>query len=118
MWKLLNSFFTPMEPVPQITADELKQILDYDKPLILIDVRSPAELTRGKLPGCINIPLHEFEAKAEQLIPDKQQDIYIYCLSGTRSDKAVGILMRKGYTSVKSLTNGMLMWRYKNYPIV
>ena len=117
MWNFLSSLFTPMVPVPQISADDLKQILDSKMSIVLIDVRTRSELTRGKIPGCINIPLDELEEVLEQKVPEKDTPLYLYCLSGTRSDKAVRILLQKGYTSVKSLTSGMLMWRYKKYPI-
>lgn len=117
MWKLFENLLAQSEPVPQITADDLKGILDSKKDIILIDVRTPLELTRGKIPGCINIPLDDIEAVIHSQVPDKEKEIYLYCLSGTRSDKAARILLRQGYTTVKSLTNGMLMWRYKKYPI-
>lgn len=117
MWNFLSSLFTPMVPVPQISADDLKQILDSKMSIVLIDVRTRSELSRGKIPGCMSIPLDELEAVIEQKVPEKDTPLYLYCLSGTRSDKAGHFLLQKGYTSVKSLTSGMLMWRYKKYPI-
>lgn len=117
MLNILNSLFTSTPQPPQISADQLKQALDDTDGAILIDVRNPIELTRGKIPGCVNIPLDELTESIERMVPKKDQKVYLYCLSGTRSDKAARIMREKGYEDVCSLTSGLLMWRYKKYPI-
>ena len=103
--------------IPQITADEVKYALDIKENSILIDVRTPAEVMRGKIPDAINLPIDEIRDKIQTIIPDKNQKIYVYCLSGTRSDTAVSTMIALGYTNVFSMTNGLLRWRFKQYPI-
>ena len=60
---------------------------------ILLDVREADELRLGHIPGAMNAPLSTIEATT---LP-KDRPLYVYCLRGTRSRRAVGILKRKGY---------------------
>lgn len=103
--------------IPQISADEVKSVLDHGEELILLDVRTPGELQRGKIPQAINIPVDQIGHMVEQLIPNKNTKVIAYCLSGTRSDNAVETMKNLGYLNVFSMTNGLLLWRIKKYPI-
>ena len=60
---------------------------------ILLDVREAGEFRSGHIPGAMNVPLSVIETIA---LP-KDRPLYVYCLRGTRSRRAVGILKRKGY---------------------
>lgn len=60
---------------------------------ILLDVREEEEFRSGHIPGAVNVPLSAIETTA---LP-KNKPLYVYCLRGTRSRRAAGILRRKGY---------------------
>lgn len=60
---------------------------------ILLDVREADEFRSGHIPGAMNAPLSTIEATT---LP-KDRPLYVYCLRGTRSRRAVGILKRRGY---------------------
>ena len=60
---------------------------------ILLDVREADEFHSGHIPGAMNAPLSTIETTT---LP-KDKLLYVYCLRGTRSRRAVGILKRKGY---------------------
>lgn len=62
---------------------------------ILMDVREADEFRSGHIPGAVNVPLSRINAID---IP-KEKPLYVYCLRGTRSRKAVTILKRMGYTA-------------------
>ena len=66
---------------------------------VLLDVREADEFQSGHIPGAVNLPLSEIETA----ILDKQAAIFAYCLRGTRSRKAAGMLARMGYAQVKSI---------------
>lgn len=99
-----------------IDAEELNEKIYEGESIIIIDVRNPSELARGKIPGSINIPLDNFENEVEEKIKNKDETICVYCLSGSRSAIACEILEGLGYKTVFNLTSGMLAWRNKNYP--
>lgn len=72
---------------------------------IIIDVREPYEYQSGHAEGAINIPPSDLlaGAKALESIP-KDTKLVLYCRSGARSNSAMNILARLGYTN---LVNGI-----------
>ena len=66
---------------------------------VLADVREPDEFAAGHIPGAVNVPLSTIAAV--DLAHDRP--LFLYCLRGTRSRRAAGILKRMGYTRVKSI---------------
>lgn len=104
--------------VPQVTADNVKKALDAKDKVIFLDVRTSGEYSRGKIEGSINIPLDKVVEKVESAIPDKQAKIFVYCLSGSRSVFAVDGMIKLGYKNVFNVSNGLLVWRAMNYPLV
>ncbi|MBR1709626.1 MAG: rhodanese-like domain-containing protein [Clostridia bacterium] len=65
---------------------------------VLVDAREADEFASGHIPGAINAPLSTIN---QTKIP-KDKPLFLYCLRGTRSKQAAGILKRMGYT-VKSI---------------
>ena len=101
---------------PQITTDDVFKALSEKKDVIFLDVRTRGEYGKGKIEGSINIPVDDIADQIVATIPDKDKTIYVYCLSGSRSTVAVDIMTRLNYTNVFSMSNGLLMWRSKQYP--
>lgn len=102
----------------QITADTVYSAMNEKADVILLDVRTPGEYSRGKIEGSINIPVDTISNEVVTALPDMNKTIYVYCLSGSRSDVAVDIMRQLGYINVFSMTSGLLMWRSKKYPMV
>ena len=69
---------------------------------VLLDVRTVDEYAEGHIPGSINIPLDTVASVLER-IPDKDTPLFVHCLSGGRSGKAVAFLKKLGYTQVKNI---------------
>jgi rhodanese-related sulfurtransferase len=103
--------------VKNISADEVYKALVEKKDAVLVDVRTEGEFSRGKIEGSINIPIDTVTSQIEATVPDKNKTIYMYCLSGSRSDLAAAQLQQLGYTDAFSMTSGLLMWRSKKYPL-
>lgn len=101
-----------------ISVDELNKKINSKEKIVIIDVRTPGELARGKIPSAINIPLDFFEDNIEEKVSDKNENVYVYCLSGSRSLIAAELLKRKGYKNIFNVLSGMLAWRAKGYPVV
>jgi adenylyltransferase/sulfurtransferase len=104
---------------PQITVQELKQIIDSknDK-LLLVDVRSPEEYEDSHISGAILVPLTDIEnrtgiKKIKSLIPGHR--LITYCSTGVRSNKAIELLKQQGIQA-KNLTGGIREWRQKIEP--
>lgn len=95
-----------------ITAEEAKKLMDSEEGCIILDVRTREEYDQGHIPGAILIPNTEIEAKAADLLPDKEQLILVYCRSGRRSKLAAQSLADLGYTNIREF-GGILDWPYE-----
>ena len=95
-----------------ITAEEAKQIIDAEEGYIILDVRTQEEYDQGHIPNAILIPDTEIETKAEEVLPDKNQLILVYCRSGRRSKLASEILAELGYTNIREF-GGIIDWPYE-----
>ncbi|MFB1050379.1 rhodanese-like domain-containing protein [Paraliobacillus sp. JSM ZJ581] len=77
----------------------------------LIDVREPKEFDGGHILGARNIPLTQLKQRMKEL--RKDQPIYLYCQSGSRSARAAMILNKKGYNDLFDLQGGYKKWTGK-----
>ena len=68
---------------------------------VLIDVREADEYKSGHIPGAVNFPLSTLNQA--ELPWDKDTELLVYCLAGTRSRKAVSFLQSQGYTNVRNI---------------
>ena len=96
----------------QITAEEAKKIMDSGEEHIILDTREQDEFDEGHIKGSILIPYTEIENKAEEMLPDKDAQILVYCRSGRRSKIASEALSKLGYTNVKEF-GGIIDWPYE-----
>ena len=96
----------------QITAENAKKIMDSGEEHIILDTREQDEYDEGHIPGAILIPYTEIENQAEEMLPDKDKLILVYCRSGRRSKIAAEALSKLGYTNVKEF-GGIIDWPYE-----
>ena len=95
-----------------ITAEEAKRIMDIEEGYIILDVRAQEEYDESHIPGAILIPHTEIDARAEEVLTDKDQLILVYCRSGRRSKIAAEALVELGYTNIKEF-GGIIDWPYE-----
>jgi len=85
--------------------------------ILLIDVREDREAARGTIQGANHLGRGVIERDIEQAMPNKAQEIILYCGGGYRSALAALNLQRMGYTNVKSMAGGWRAWNELNYPV-
>jgi molybdopterin/thiamine biosynthesis adenylyltransferase/rhodanese-related sulfurtransferase len=90
-----------------ITAPELSERMQHND-LKLLDVREPHELQISALPGATNIPLGTLAARLSEL--DSAEDMVVFCKAGTRSTRALELLVSAGFKKVKNLKGGINAW--------
>jgi sulfur-carrier protein adenylyltransferase/sulfurtransferase len=91
-----------------ITAPELAQLLQKDNGVELLDVREPHELDISQLSGARLIPLGQLASRLSEL--DSAQEMVIFCKGGTRSARALELLVSAGFRKVKNLKGGINAW--------
>jgi len=103
-----------MAAVNQIDISELEH-LKQAGPVLLLDVRTDAEVARGVIAGASHIPLHLLPNRYTELKPDTV--IVIYCQSGGRSAQACAWLGDHGFEKVFNLQGGITTWSREGLPL-
>lgn len=85
------------------------QGLQADGRVKLIDVRTDAEVAKGKIGGALHIPLQQLPGKIAEL--DSEFPWVVYCQSGGRSAQACAFLSGKGFEHLYSLQGGIMAWQ-------
>ena len=75
---------------------------------VLIDVREQDEWDDGHMNGAIHIPRGFLEFKIEELVPDKNAVIVLYCAHGPRSVLCGRSLQKMGYTHISYIEDGYI----------
>jgi adenylyltransferase/sulfurtransferase len=91
-----------------ISAQDLKERLERDPNLILLDVREPHELEIAAIKGAKNIPLGEVAQRMSEL--DSAEEMVVFCKRGSRSARAIEILSSAGFKKMKNLKGGINAW--------
>jgi len=91
-----------------ITPLELFNSLKEFNPPLLVDVREPHEQKITSLPGAVNIPLGHLASRLSEL--DLAREMVLYCKAGTRSTRALELLVSAGFKRVKNLKGGINAW--------
>jgi adenylyltransferase/sulfurtransferase len=91
-----------------ISALNLRSLLSSTSGVLLLDVREPHELAISYLRGAVNIPLGQLAARLSEL--DSAREMVVFCKSGTRSTRALELLVSAGFKKVKNLKGGINDW--------
>ncbi len=91
-----------------ITPTQLKQMLDENPDLFVLDVREPHELAICRIEGTREIPLGQIPQRFAEV--PKDCDVVVHCKLGGRSAQAMEFLKSQGYSNVKNLAGGIIRW--------
>jgi adenylyltransferase/sulfurtransferase len=93
-----------------ITATELKELIDSEKSIYLVDVREPAEWEIVRIPGATLIPKDEIlRGEALAGLPQDKQ-IVMYCKTGVRSAETLAAVKRAGFSDAVHVQGGVTAW--------
>jgi hydroxyacylglutathione hydrolase len=105
----------PFERVPVISVQELKEAMDRQDNLKVLDVRKDDEWDEGHIPGAEHIFLGHLPQEIDRLNPDVP--IAVHCAIGNRSSVAASILQQAGFR-VSNVIGSMRAWRGAGFPVV
>lgn len=92
----------------EVDAATLKQWLESGERLRLVDVRTPAEMSRGVIVGAELMPLHLVPVRASEF--SSADKVVFYCQSGARSAQACAFMAQRGLEDVYNLRGGIMAW--------
>jgi len=113
--QLINTFLTVKDELEPVPRDELMARVEQGL-VTVIDVRPQEEFAAGHLPGAVNIPPDELEARLQAL--DPQQEVVAYCRGPhcVLSYEAVDRLRQIGVRASR-LEDGFPEWKSAGYPV-
>ena len=103
--------------IENVDAKTFKELVDAGNGIIL-DVRTPEEVSEGYINNASTINLYDEDFNAKINLIQKDKQIYVYCKSGGRSSEAAELLKKNGFSKVYNLKGGISEWENKGFPIV
>ncbi len=98
----------------QLSVIQTKGLIAWQKDLLILDVREPAEFQAGHISGAVNLPRGLLEFQIAGLAQDTSKPILVYCKEGYRGALSGRTLKKLGYTQVSNLVGGWDAWsRYE-----
>ena len=101
--------------INEIDSESLHERLAKGEDVLLVDIRTPAEVSQGVIPGALELPMHLIPLRTKELPSDK--DVVLYCRSGARSYQACAYLLQQGHPRVLNLRGGIIAWARHGYQI-
>jgi len=112
---LFNSkilFLPKISKMLDLTQDQWSEQLATDADAVIIDVRTPVEVSEGYIPDALHMNIQNagsFMQKTQEL--DKSKNYYIYCRMGGRSKQACMIMNSMGFENTYNLMGGFENWQ-------
>lgn len=99
-----------------IDSKEAYGLIKADANIAILDVRTAKEFADGHVAEAVNIDVNQadFAQKIDQL--DRSKTYIVYCRSGRRSSRAVGIMATKGFKNLYNVSDGFLGWNKNGLP--
>jgi rhodanese-related sulfurtransferase len=99
----------------EISSREAKVLLEKNKNIFLLDVRTPQENSQARLPGTVLIPISEIERRINEV--PRNKTILVYCAVGSRSKPVAEFLAKNGYKEVYNMSDGLVGWYRNGFPL-
>lgn len=107
------------QEVGEMTPKELKQMIDEQKKVIVLDVREENQRAEGEIyaPSTLAITRGNLEFDVLNKVKDKNAVIVTYCRGGSRGALAAQTLKKLGYLNATSLKGGLKGWAQEGYGV-
>jgi rhodanese-related sulfurtransferase len=92
--------------VKEITIDQARERLKQNPQAVLMDVREDREWEKEHAAEAVHLGKGILERDLEQMVPDQNREIIMYCGGGYRSVLTAQVAQKMGYRNVYSLISG------------
>lgn len=103
--------------VKELTLEAARQRLEQNPAALLLDVREDKEWEKSHAVRALHLGKGVLERDLEELVPNKQTEIIMYCGGGFRSVLTCDAARRMGYTNAHSLIGGFRALVAAHWPI-
>jgi len=95
-----------------INGEDAYKLINRDKEVVILDVRSKEEYDNGHIPGAKLFPVQGLSMRIDELDEYIDKPILVYCASGARSPRAVDTLIENDFSNIYHLNRGISSWRH------
>jgi rhodanese-related sulfurtransferase len=103
--------------VKNIDANEAEKLLQENKKVVVLDVRTPKEFTAGHIAGATNINFYDADFEKKLIALDKARPYLVHCAVGGRSAKARELMKTLQFKSIYHLEGGLKAWEKAGKPV-
>jgi sulfur-carrier protein adenylyltransferase/sulfurtransferase len=105
-----------LQRVAAITPEALRARLAQGE-LELLDVRTELEWKAGSIAGAVHLPENRVDPEIEELLPNKQRPVVVFCSGEKRAALAGANMLELGYANVLRLAPGFDRWRRLGFEV-
>jgi hydroxyacylglutathione hydrolase len=103
------------ESLPLLSVHQLKEKLDKEEDMVVLDARGQEEWNSGHIKGALHVYVGHIENKLSVIPRDKP--VAVLCSVGHRAGIAASILLRAGYPKVYNVLGSVTAWRNAGFPL-
>lgn len=103
--------------IDMVSPKDALSLVQKDRRVSLLDVRSAMEFSDVHIKDSINIPIDALSAKIDELSRSGQGYI-VLCRTGNRSPMAADMLMQSGINDVRVMQGGMTRWQKEGLAVI
>jgi rhodanese-related sulfurtransferase len=93
--------------VKNVSGNEAAKLIGETKDLVILDVRTQGEHTSRHIPGSKLMPVNEIKSRIGELEKYRGKPILVHCASGSRSPKAVRVLLKNKFGPIYHMSHGL-----------
>jgi rhodanese-related sulfurtransferase len=104
-------------PYKEVTTQQLKEWIDSNKKMVIIDARSDAYDDGERIPGAKQVPVDSTKEEIKAAIPALDTIVVVYCSSHEcpASKWLASRLVEMGYTAIYKYPDGIYGWKESGY---
>ena len=99
-----------------LSAAGAVQLMNREK-AVVIDVSDAEEFVLAHINNAKNVPFAQLEDKLASQVKNKELPLILVCTVGARSNRAVAVAKKLGFTNVQALAGGLKSWKEANLPL-
>lgn len=101
----------------KLEAEAFSEKIDQTPGAVILDVRTPDEYEKGHIKDAVNFNWNDAGFIKQVAKMDKSGPVFVYCLSGGRSDAAAKSMREQGFKQVYEMNGGILKWKAAGLPL-